>query len=108
MRTLAMSTTTLAALERIASPARNAFVDLEYWLYTSASQRLEALEVEQERRGREVFRLLLQAHLRSRGDGDVGPGLTVRPPGGPGTILYRHKRLRSRGLVTVFGAVSVT
>ena len=36
---MAISTTmTLATLERIASPARNAFADLEYWLYTSASQ----------------------------------------------------------------------
>jgi hypothetical protein len=104
-----MSTTaTLAALERVASPARNAFVDLEYWLYTSASERLDTIEVEQERRGREVFRLMLQAHVDSRGDGDVGPGLAVRLPGSPQDIFYRHKRLRSRGLVSVFGAVGVT
>jgi hypothetical protein len=104
-----MSTTaTLAALEQIASPARNAFVDLEYWLYTSASQRLDAIELEQERRGREVFRLMLQAHIHSRGDGDIGPGITVRPPGSAEAILYRHKRPRSRGLITVFGAVRVT
>jgi len=101
------TTTTLAALEQIAAPARNAFADLECWLYTSASQRLDAIEVEQERRGREVFRLMLQAHIRSRGDGDLGPGLAVRSPGSSGAILYRHKRLRSRGLVTVFGAVSI-
>ena len=106
---MAMSTTmTLAALERIASPARNAFADLEYWLYTSASQRLDAVEVEQERRGREVFRLMLQAHINGRGDGDLGPGLAVRRPGSSQDILYHHKRLRSRGLVTIFGAVSIT
>jgi len=106
-----MSTiTTLAALERIASPARNAFVDLEYWLYSqsSATHRLDAVEVEQERRGREVFRLMLQAHINSRGDGDLGQGLAVRRPGSAQDILYHHKRLRSRGLVTVFGAVSIT
>ena len=106
---MAMSTTmTLATLERIASPARNAFADLEYWLYTSASQRLDAVEVEQERRGREVFRLMLQAHINGRGDGDLGQGLAVRRPGSPQDILYHHKRLRSRGLVTIFGAVSIT
>jgi len=102
------TTTTLAALEQIASPARNAFADLECWLYRSASQRLDAIEVEQERRGREVFRLMLQAHICSRGEGNVGPGLALRPPGSSGAILYRHKRLRSRGLVTVFGAVRIT
>lgn len=102
--------TTLAALEQIASPARNAFVDLEYWLYSqsSAAHRLDAVEVEQERRGREVFRLMLQAHIHSRGDGDLGPGLAVRRPGSSQDILCHHKRLRSRGLVTVFGAVSIT
>jgi len=108
---MAMSTiTTLAALERIASPARNAFVDLEYWLYSqsSATHRLDAVEVEQERRGREVFRLMLQAHIHSRGDGDLGQGLAVRRPGSAQDILYHHRRLRSRGLVTVFGAVSIT
>ncbi len=102
--------TTLTALERIASPARNAFVDLEYWLYSqsSATHRLDAVEVEQERRGREVFRLMLQAHINSRGDGDLGQGLAVRQPGSSQDILYHHKRLRSRGLVSVFGAVSIT
>jgi hypothetical protein len=106
---MAMSTTpALAALERIAAPARNAFVDLEYWLYSQSSDRLDAVEVEQERRGREVFRLMLQAHINSRGEGDLGPGLAVRWPGSSEDILYHHKRLRSRGLVTVFGAVSIT
>jgi hypothetical protein len=102
--------TTQAALERIASPARDAFVDLEYWLYSqsSATHRLDAVEVEQERRGREVFRLMLQAHIHGRGDGDLGPGLAVRQPGSAPDLLYPHKRLRSRGLVTVFGAVSIT
>jgi hypothetical protein len=104
------TTTTLAALERVAAPARNAFIDLEYWLYSNASavHRLDAIEVEQERRGREVLRLMLQAHINSRGDGDVGGALAVRLPGSSEEICYRHKRLRSRSLVTVFGAVSVT
>jgi len=109
LKTLATSkTASLAALERLASPARNAFVDLEYWLYTSATERLDTIEVEQERRGREVFRLMLQAHVQSRGDGDVGPALAVCSPGSSEDLLYRHKRLRSRGLVTVFGAVDIT
>jgi hypothetical protein len=105
-----MSTaTSLAVRERIGS-ARNAFANLEQWLYshTSAPHKLHTIEVEQERRGREVLRLMLQAHIDSRGDGWVGDGLAVRPAGSSREIVYRHKRLRSRRLVTVFGAVSIT
>ena len=65
--------TSLAVRERIGS-ARNAFANLEQWLYshTSAAHKLHTIEVEQERRGREVLRLMLQAHIDSRGDGCVG------------------------------------
>ena len=101
--------TRLAVRERIGS-ARNAFANLEQWLYshTSAAHKLHTLEVEQERRGREVLRLMLQVHIDSRGDGGVGDGLAVRPAGSSREIVYRHKRLRSRSWVTVFGAVSIT
>ena len=51
---------------------------------------------------------MLQAHIDSRGDGWVGDGLAVRLPGSSEEIAYRQKRLRSRRLVTVFGAVSIT
>lgn len=102
--------TDMASLERIASAARSAFADLEHWLYshTSAAHRLHVVEVEQERRGREVLRLMLQAHIDSRGDGSVGDGLAVRQEGSTREIAYRHKRLRSRRLITLFGAVGIT
>ena len=98
----------LTALEHIGS-ARNAFADLEHWLYshTSTTHKLHTIEVEQERRGREVLRLMLQAHIDSRGDGCVGDGLVVNPQGSSEEIVYRHKRLRSRRLITVFGPVSI-
>ena len=98
----------LTALEHIGS-ARNAFADLEHWLYshTSTTHKLHTIEVEQERRGREVLRLMLQAHIDSRGDGGVGDGLVVNPQGSSEEIVYRHKRLRSRRLITVFGPVSI-
>lgn len=104
-----MSPPTPLALEQIGS-ARNAFANLQHWLYshTSAPHKLHALEVEQERRGREVLRLMLPAHSDSRGHGWVGDGLAVRLPGSSEEIVYRHKRLRSRRLVTVFGTVSIT
>jgi len=99
-----------ASLERIASAARNAFADLEYWLYsnTSAAHRLHEVEAQEERRGREVLRLMFQAHIDSRGDGEVGQAIAVRQEGAPREIVYRHKRLRSRRLITLFGSVCVT
>jgi hypothetical protein len=100
----------LAGMERIAAAARGAFAELEHWLYshTSAANRLHVIEVEQERRGREVLRLMLQAHIDSRGDGDVGDELVVLPEGSQQEIAYRHKRLRARRLITLFGGVSIT
>lgn len=102
--------THLAGLERIASAARNAFAELEHWLYshTSAIHRLHVVEVEQERRGREVLRLMLQAHIDSRGDGSVGEAIALRQQGSTREIVYRHKRLRSRRLITLFGAIAIT
>jgi len=96
------------SLEPIHS-ARDAFADLEHWLYshTSAHYKLHTIEVEQEHRGREVLRLMLQAHIDCRGNGCVGDGLVVRSPGSSEKIVYRHKRLRSRRLITVFGPVSI-
>jgi hypothetical protein len=107
---MAMSiATNLAGLEQIAV-ARNAFADLEHWLYSHTAQghKLHVIEAEQERRGREVLRLMLQAHIDSRGDGDVGDAIALCQEGSVGQIPYRHKRLRSRRLVTVFGGVGIT
>jgi Uncharacterised protein family (UPF0236) len=103
-------TLNLAVLERLAAGARNAFADLERWLFshTSADHKLHLIEAEEERRGREVLRLMLQAHIDSRGNGDVGDELTVFPAGSVREIIYRHKRLRSRRLITLFGEVSIT
>jgi hypothetical protein len=96
-------------LEPIASAARTAFADLEQWLYshTSAAHKLHVVEGEQARRGREVLRLMLQAHIDSRGDGDVGQGLLVQGGGSSPPIAYRHKRLRARRLITLFGPVGI-
>lgn len=51
-----------------------AFQDLERWLsgQAAASAGLSELERESERRGREVLRLALQAHIDARGKGRRG------------------------------------
>jgi len=51
--------------------ARYEFDSLEKWLYSSEAHSLplRGVEVAEQRRGRELLRLLLQAHVESRGDG---------------------------------------
>ena len=60
--------------------AQSKFDDLETWLLAKPTLRmpLHEVEKEQEKRGREVMRLLLQAHLDKRGSGDVGPVVVAR------------------------------
>jgi hypothetical protein len=102
-----------AGLEELpaAALARQAFGDLERWLSSplSLSQDLGLPDVEREteRRGRELLRLQLQAHIDGRGTGDLGPLLHVSVPGAL-PALYTHKRLHTRHLVTLFGRVTIT
>jgi hypothetical protein len=102
------------------SQARFAFRQLETWLTSDETTAASEAQVEEqlEQRGREVLRLLLQAHLRQRGRGDVGPALRVGSPPTPGatpaaaagdTNGARHgdKRLHERTLHTTLGEVTV-
>lgn len=87
-----------------------AFLDLEQWLDSRKAGRLglHAVEAEEERRGREMLRLLFQAHIDSRATGDVGPAIVVHTGDAPGeTALYTHKRMHTRWLITIFGKVRV-
>src|SRR6516164_5817429 len=80
-----------------ATPASIEFSLLESWLASSGALQLplHQIESQQQARGREVQRLLLQAHLQKRGNGDVGPALQLELPDGEG--LYSHHRLWNRG-----------
>src|ERR1700737_2617332 len=86
----------------------DAFRDLERYLSAPAALNagLSEIERESERRGREILRLALQAHIDARGDGDIGQALIL--PGEDGPLRLTHKRLHSRPLVTLFGEVRVT
>jgi len=88
---------------------REAFRDLERWLGSESSQRLGLLTVERETecRGQELLRLLLQEHIDRCGAGDVGTALRVSAPG-RGSLLYTHRRLYTRRLISIFGEVSIT
>src|SRR6202050_4722084 len=89
---------------------RPAFVEfslLESWLASSSALQLPLHQIEsrQQAKGREVQRLLLQAHLQHRGSGDVGPALQLEQA--DGAVLYSHRRLSIRSLTTVFGTVEL-
>jgi hypothetical protein len=96
--TAASSRTTPAAVE---------FALLQSWLASGSALQLPLHEIEcrQHARGREVQRLLLQAHLQQRGNGDVGPALYLQQQ--DGKLLYSHRRLGTRSLTTVFGTVEL-
>jgi hypothetical protein len=89
------------------SPAALEFALLEAWLSSSRTLQLplHQIESQQQTKGREVQRLLLQAHLQRRGDGDVGPALRV--PQAAGEVVYTHRRLSTRCLKTIFGPVEI-
>lgn len=94
------------ALPAKLSPAAIEFALLQTWLASSAALRLplHTIESQQSDKGREVQRLLLQAHLQQRGNGDAGPALLVQSGGG---LLYSHRRPGKRSLITVFGKVEL-
>src|SRR5207245_3115342 len=89
------------------TPALIEFSRLESWLASSSTLQLplDRIESQQQAKGREVQRLLLQAHLQHRGNGDVGAALQLEQP--DGARLYSHRRLGARSLTTVFGSVEL-
>ena len=104
-----LSSTRLSPLPLLpAHPARQQFFLLEQWLASPQALQLPLHQVEcqQEQKGREVQRLLLQAHIQQRGQGAVGLALWVNE--GVGPILYSHRRLHTRRLKTIFGPVDIT
>src|SRR6266545_799058 len=90
-----------------ATPAAIEFALLQSWLASSSALQLplHQIESQQQAKGREVQRLLLQAHLQHRGNGDVGPALQLEQA--DGAVLYSHRRLSTRSLTTVFGTVEL-
>jgi len=90
------------------TPALIEFSRLESWLASSSALQLPLNQVEfqQQAKGRELQRLLLQAHLVQRGNGDVGSALKLQKP--DGEVLYSYRHLSTRSITTVFGTVQIT
>lgn len=53
-----------------------------------------------EKDGRELMRLLLQAHIDSRGDGNIGQSIE-----GADDIIRTHKRIGARQIKSIFGTI---
>jgi len=89
------------------TPAAIEFALLQSWLASTSALELplHQIESQQQAKGCEVQRLLLQAHLQHRGHGDVGAALCLPQPAGD--LLYSHRRLGARSLTTVFGTVEL-
>lgn len=87
--------------------ARDLFSSLECWLSSAPALvlPLHLIEHPQEIKGREVQRLLLQAHILQRGIGDVGPALQVLEASS--CSLFTHRRLQRRTLKTIFGPIDI-
>jgi hypothetical protein len=110
----ALSTAVISRIEPVVSEAsdtmqraRRGFSELETWLSSREVLRrpLHEVEREQEHRGREVQRLMLQAHVEQRGNGDVGPALRVVE--GKNERRYTQRRIRRRHLKTIFGPIEI-
>ena len=106
------SATTPAVCAPIPSPyynleARREFGKLEEWAFSGEPMKRPIHEIEAEifERGREVMRKMLEAHIRARGVGDVGPGVEVAEGGE--TVSHTHRRLQVCSESTLFGDVQI-
>jgi len=106
--------TTLSLVKRVADGfldamqlAKERFSELKAWLSSQEALQspLHIVECKQEPKGREVQRLMLQAHVEQRSLGEVGPDLKVLRESEE--VLYTHRRVRKRCLKTIFGAISI-
>lgn len=105
---LLLATPVLSGPSSLTAAARLEFSSLESWLSAPPTLQLPLHQIErqQEHRGRELQRLLLQAHIQRRGNGDIGPA--VRVVQGARPLLYSHRRPHTRLWKTIFGTVQIT
>ena len=82
--------------------AERKFYELTKTLQGRDTLKMDFSDIEKllEKDGRELLRLLLQAHVDSRGNGDVGLSVT-----GSDGLLRTHKRLGSRQIQSLFGRI---
>ncbi len=86
------------------------FNKIEQWLCSQQAQTMSLGEVElaEEKRGRELLRLMLQDHVDKRGVGDVGQAIRVFDSSNDASTVYTRKRLHTRAIVGLFGRIIIT
>lgn len=89
--------------------ARVEYEKLVGWLMSqeAAGLPLDQVEVVQEEKARELNRLLLQAHVRSRGVGDVGRAIEVVQEDGKSELQRRKSKTVGTGYGSIFGKIRV-
>src|SRR5271155_3715388 len=82
--------------------AEQKFFDLINVLESRHTSEMKFSDLEKliETDGRELLRLLLQAHVDSRGIGDIGESVT-----GSDGIIRTHRRIGERQIKSIFGAI---
>lgn len=82
--------------------AEQKFFDLINVLESRHTSEMKFSDLEKliETDGRELLRLLLQAHVDSRGTGDIGESVT-----GSDGIIKTHRRIGERQIKSIFGAI---
>lgn len=78
-------------MARVPRTGRGALSELERYLESARRRRVALSELERQSvaKARQIARLELQAHLRSRGDGDVGDALVLGGGDGPLRLAYK-------------------
>jgi hypothetical protein len=88
--------------------ARREFTKVEEWAFSEDSMKRPIHDIEAEifERGREVMRKMLEAHIRARGQGDVGAGVEVTDGAGE-SVAHTHRRIQECHESTLFGDVRI-
>jgi len=98
----------IPALVLSCGEATEEFRKLEAWMFSAEACALPVHEVEAEqfRRSREVNRLMLEAHIRKRGDGECGPVYEL-PSKDDKVLQFERGRVHRWKLRSIFGEVNV-
>lgn len=87
--------------------ARREFTKTEEWIFSGGAMDRPEHEIEEElfQRSREMNRKMLEAHIRARGQGNVGPAVEVQDENG--TAVHAHRRVQERHESTLFGEIGI-
>lgn len=80
------------------------FADLSASLKARKTQAMKFTDLEKliEHEGRELLRLLLQAHVDARGDGAIGQSVD-----GADEVIRTHRRIGERQIKSIFGSIEL-